>query len=222
MKIYFNVQLSISVSRMRKMTRFSRVASLGLAVLSAFSISLPGAFSNAPPHYFVLPGTCETLAGNNSSVTLVTVTGKPGLSCSSNSPSFPFASSAEIIFESTDPSGNPTGFAIPQGVTSLDLVNNTPNVADVIQIIGYYDNGTVFLLDTGIENAASGRYTLNTVRNLGALRAIGVRYTAEFNGNVIVSNFQNNGRPLGINGINHNIGCLQVPLIGARAAGWSK
>lgn len=205
------------------MNRSSKVASIALSVLSAFFVSLPGAFSNAPPHYFVLPGTCETLAGNNSSVSLVTVSGKPGLRCSSNSPSFPFASSAEIIFESTDQFGNPTNFPIPQGVASLDLVNNTPNVQDVIQVLGYYDNGTVFLLDTGIENAASGRYNLNTVQNLGALRAIGVRYTAEFNGNVIVSNFQNNGRPLGINGINHNIGCLPLPVaVQQRSVGWKK
>jgi len=204
------------------MTRFSRAVSLSLSVLSAFSMSLPGAFSNAPPHYFVQPGTCELVDGNNSSVSLVTVNGKPGLKCSSNSPDSPFASTAEFIYRSTDQFGNPTGFAIPQGVTSFDLINNTPSVQDVIQIIGYYDNGAVFLLDTGIENASSGRYTVNTVQNLGSLRAIGVRYTAEFNGSVIVSNFQINGRPIGITGINHNIGCLQLPITPSRAAGWNK
>jgi hypothetical protein len=207
---------------MKMMNRSSKVVSVALSVLSAFCVSLPGALSNAPPHYFVLPGTCETVDGNNSSVSLVTVNGKPGLRCFSNSPSFPFASSAEIIFESTDPSGNPTGFAIPQGIASLDLVNNTPNVLDVIQILGYYDNGTVILLDTGVETAASGRYSLNTVQNLGALRAIGVRYTAENNGNVTASNFQNNGRPLGINGINHNIGCLPLPVEPTKSVGWKK
>jgi hypothetical protein len=197
------------------MVVLSNLRSLAVAVAAGVMVAMPSAFCNAPPHFYVLPGTCVTAQGASATTTYVTVAGKPGLSLFSNATNGPFSSSAEFVYESVDQNNNPTNFEIPQGTFSFDLTNNAGNgVLDNILVVGYYDNGVSPLLASS-PFTASGHYTINTtpVRNLGALRHIGFIYTAE-GGTVVVSNFQNNGRPTGVTGLNHNIGCLALPLVG--------
>lgn len=188
----------------------NKYLAIGLSLIAGLALSTSTGFCNAPPHYYVLPGTCVPVEGGSATATYTPVDGKPGLSLFNDS-FFPFSSYSEFVYESIDQNNLPTNFAIPQGNFSFDLINSSTNVESEFLVIGYYDNGTAILFDSFPNAPANGRYTVNTVRNLGALRRIGFLYTAA-GGTVIVSNFQNNARPTGVAGINHDIGCLPLPI----------